>query len=376
MTESYSFGMRCAVWAGWIALMVVVSRPSVATAQAIEWDVPAPFEPRAYVVYRTPAAVAVDGQLHDAAWQHAPWTAPFVDARGGDRPAPRLRTRAKLLWDDEALYVAAELEEPDVWATFTERESPIYRDNAFEVFIDPDGDTHNYYEFEINALETVWDLLMIKPYRDGGPALSAWDIRGLEAAVHVNGTLNDPTDTDDGWTVELALPWTILEEAAPNGEPPSAGARWRFNLARAQWPTTVVDGRYQKKPDPATGEPRAEWWLWSPHGVVDMHQPERYGVVQFADAPAGSASELLQDDPNAPVRWALRRLYYRQQQYHAVHGHYASSLAALDASDITLDGRAFEPTLRTTQSLYEITAPGEAGSTVHIRHDGKVWTSP
>jgi hypothetical protein len=59
-----------------------------------------------------------------------------------------------------------------------------------------------------------------------------------------------------------------------------------------------------------------------------------------------------------------------------VHGHYASSLAALDASDITLDGRAFEPTLRTTQSLYEITAPGEAGSTVHIRHDGKVWTSP
>ena len=154
-----------------------------------------------------------------------------------------------------------------------------------------------------------------------------------------------------------------------------AGEQWRFNLARAQWPTTVAEGQYQKKADPATGEPRADWWLWSPHGVANMHQPERYGIVQFADAPAGSASVPLEDDPNAPVRWALRRLYYRQQQYHEVHGHYASSLADLDVSDITLDGQSFEPMLRTTQSMYEITAPGVAGSTLHIRHDGKAWTT-
>jgi len=366
--------MKRMVWIGLIALMVGGSAPGQALAQAIEWEPPAPFDPRAYVAYRASGAVTIDGRLDDTPWQQAEWTAPFVDLRGRDRPAPRLVTRAKMVWDDTALYVAAELEEPDVWATFTERESPIYQDNAFEVFIDPDGDTHNYYEFEINALGTVWDLLMIKPYRDGGPAIGAWDIRGLEAAVHVHGTLNDPSDTDEGWTVELALPWTVLEEAAPD-ERPRAGEQWKINLVRAQWPTTVVDGAYQKTADPAPGGPAAQWWAWSPHGAVNTHQPERFGTVQFADAPAGSAAMPRKDDPNAPIRWALRRLYYRQQQYHAVHGHYASSLAALDADDITLDGQAFEPTLRATPSLYEITAPGADGSTLHIRHDGKAWTT-
>jgi hypothetical protein len=74
----------------------------------------------------------------------------------------------KMVWDDEYLYVAAEMEEPDIWATLTERDSVIFHDNDFEVFIDPDGDTHAYYELEVNALATAWDLMLLKPYRDGG----------------------------------------------------------------------------------------------------------------------------------------------------------------------------------------------------------------
>ena len=65
------------------------------------------------------------------------------------------------------------------------RDAVIYHDNDFEVFIDPDGDNHLYYELEINALGTEWDLLLVKPYRDGGPAVNAWDIQGLRTAVHV-----------------------------------------------------------------------------------------------------------------------------------------------------------------------------------------------
>ena len=56
--------------------------------------------------------------------------------------------------------------------------------------------THNYYELEINALNTVWDLLLSKPYRDGGKAVTSWNIDGLETTVHLYGTLNDPTDVD------------------------------------------------------------------------------------------------------------------------------------------------------------------------------------
>jgi len=128
-------------------------------------------EPRTYAVYRAAGAVRVDGRLSESDWAEAPWTADFVDIEGDDAPAPRFRTRAKMLWDEEALYVAAELEEPDVWATLTQRDTVIFYDNDFEVFVDPTGTTHNYYELEVNALETVWDLMLLTPYRDGGPAL-------------------------------------------------------------------------------------------------------------------------------------------------------------------------------------------------------------
>jgi hypothetical protein len=118
-----------------------------------------------------------------------------------------------MLWDDEWFYVAAEMEEPDLWGTLTERDSVIFRDNDFELFIDPDDDTHGYYELEVNALGTPWDLLLIKPYRDGGPAINGWDITGLQARVDLKGTLNKPADRDQGWAIELALP--DLKEAAP-----------------------------------------------------------------------------------------------------------------------------------------------------------------
>ena len=101
-------------------------------------------------------------------------------SRATSKPKPRFRTRVKMLWDDEALYIAAEMEEPHVWATLTEHDSVIFHDNDFEVFLDPDGDNHLYGELELNALNTTWDLLLTKPYKDGGQAINAWEITGPE----------------------------------------------------------------------------------------------------------------------------------------------------------------------------------------------------
>ena len=189
------------------------AQPGAPQRAAVDLEA-APFAPRHYVAYRTTAPIRIDGRLDDSGWGVSPWTETFVDIEGDRRPRPRLATRAKMLWDDNWFYIAAEMEEPDVWATLTERDSVIFRDNDFELFIDPDGDTHAYYELEVNALGTPWDLMLIKPYRDGGPAINGWNIDGLQVGVHVNGTLNRPGDRDQGWTVELALPWKILKEAA------------------------------------------------------------------------------------------------------------------------------------------------------------------
>ena len=336
-----------------------------------------PFAPRHYVASRASLPIRVDGKLDDPAWASAPWTETFVDIEGSRRPEPRFKTRAKMLWDDEWFYVAAEMEEPDLWGTLTERDSVIFRDNDFELFIDPDGDTHTYYELEVNALGTPWDLLLIKPYRDGGPAINGWDITGLQARVDLKGTLNKPADRDQGWTIELALPWRILKEAAPGHNPPKPGDRWRMNFSRVEWQMDVIEGKYSKRLQAGSKNPLPEDnWVWSPQGAINMHMPERWGYVQFSDRPAAGREAIpFVDDPNEAVKWALRRLYYRQGSYRAANGTYATTLDAINASDIRVDGIEFKPAMQTTASTYEITASGFDGFTVHIMHDGRVWVT-
>jgi hypothetical protein len=232
--------------------------------------------PRHYTCTRAATPIRIDGNLNDAAWQTATWTADFVDIEGAIRPTPRYRTRVKMLWDDRYFYVAAELEEPHVWATLNEHDSVIFHDNDFEVFLNPSGDTRNYFEFEMNALNTGWDLFLAKPYRQGGKADNSWEIPGLLTAVRVDGTLNDPRDRDRGWSVEIAFPWSAFASRAPVKRP-LAGDVWRVNFSRVEWHTGIVDGKYRKVP----GQPEDNW-VWSPQGLIDMHVPGRWGYVSFA----------------------------------------------------------------------------------------------
>jgi hypothetical protein len=212
--------------------------------------------------------------MGDPAWQTAEWTAPFVDILGPQASEPRFKTRAKMLWSPEFLYVGAWLEEPNVWATITEQQSVIFQDNDFEVFIDPDGDGEKYFEFEINALNTKWDLFLPVRYSKGGSPDGKWRSNAL-SAVSVHGTLNNPNDQDEGWSVEIAFPWSSFVEGGSR-IPPETGDAWRLNFSRVEWQTEVVSGTTRKLPN--TPEDN---WVWSPQGVIDMHQPEQWGFVHF-----------------------------------------------------------------------------------------------
>lgn len=354
-------------------LPVVGSQGAQSSAPDFEAE---PFAPRHYIAYRTPSPLTIDGKLDETAWKSAPWTDLFVDIEGDRRPRPQFATRAKMLWDDDNFYVAAEMEEPDLWGTLRERDSVIFRDNDFEVFIDPDGDTHAYYELEVNALGTPWDLMLIKPYRDGGRAIDGWDIAGLGVGIDLRGTINRPGDKDGGWSVELLMPWRILREAAPDNRAPKAGEQWRVNFSRVEWQMTVADGSYTKVLKPGTKNPLPESnWVWSPQGAINMHMPERWGYVQFSSKSAGAGTDEFVEDPNERVKWALRRMYYRQRNVRAKTGAYASTLDALNVSDIKVEGLDFKPTLHATPSLYEVVAPGFQKSVVHIDQDGRVWVT-
>jgi hypothetical protein len=261
-----------------------------------------------YPCRRTRLPIRVDGVLDDDAWQHAHWSPRFADMVSG---TPGLYdTRAAMVWDAEALYVAFRVEEPHLRASATERDALIFLENDVEVLIDG-GDW--YYELEINALGTLYEVLFVwrdayaadLRYVDAGLEVLArgavsfggdherrgstfwtgshprglrwafrdWDLPGLRTAVDLQGTLNDDTDVDRGWTVEVALPWSGLA-GLPSDRPvpPRPGDLWRLFLGRFQ--KLQVSGG-ELMPHPA--------WTWTRQAVYDTHRPEEWLEVEFRD---------------------------------------------------------------------------------------------
>ena len=225
-----------------------------------------------YDCYRAEGKIKVDGRVTEKEWACAEPCTEFRDIRGEGFAAPKYLTTMRMLWDDDNLYVSAVLEEPDVKAAVSRRDDIVYHDNDFEVFLNPYGDKRLYYELEVNALGTVMDLLMEKPYSEGGTYVMTWDFPGLEIAVKVQGTLNRSDDTDTGWSVEMKIPFAGLSRG---GEDPLKHKVWRANFSRVEWLT---------RPE--------ENWVWAPTGVVDIHHPLRWGYLRFVGAD-GTVPDLL-----------------------------------------------------------------------------------
>jgi len=257
-----------------------------------------------YTCHRTPESLAIDGDLTKPAWERTEKSPRFVDVITG-RPA-MLDTRAAALWDDEYLYIAFWLDEPNVEAHLTERDSIIFLENDIEIFIDG-GDC--YYEFEMNALGTIYEVFLIwqDAYQRGGRfdvpefdlhsgqavsfggnfdrightfwrgahprgnrwAFPHWDFPGLKVGIQIDGTLNDPLVADKGWTVELAFPWSGMTWLADDRTlPPSEGDIWKLLFARYEKLNLMGN-------DVHTG------WTWTRIGTMDNHAPECFTQLHF-----------------------------------------------------------------------------------------------
>ena len=251
---------------------------------------PKPHKPRQYVVYRTVDSISVDGLLHEKSWANAEWTNKFdhiLSVRGYTKPF--LATRAKMLWDSDRLYLAAVMEEPNlVGHAIPPRDTVVCVDNDLEIFIDTDGDAQNYIELQFNVLGSVQDIFFRKEYQRGGipmgwpqhlydrPYSPPWELEGLRAAVHTEGSINYPLDTDRGWTLEVSIPWKSLRAASPKAEMDDReGSCLRIGFSRVEYPW------------PGDVWPIADWgkngpcwdWTWTPNLAYDMHVPECWGRV-------------------------------------------------------------------------------------------------
>ncbi len=259
-----------------------------------------------YTSQRAAGPIAVDGRLDEASWHLAPRSPRFEDLEEPGRPA-LYDTRAAVLWDDDYLYVGFWLEEPDVRATFTERDSMICLENDVEVFI---AGEDAYFEFELNALGTIMERLYIwqDRYIEAGYAelpefdlvanptvdtlggegsghahprgrrwiFRDWDMPGLKWGVHVDGTINDDSDVDRGWTAEIAFPWQGLKHLADGRSLPAReGDVWRMDFSRFQW---IDEGGVRNCPG----------WAWNSHQIYDSHIPDRFTFIHFSEAVVGS----------------------------------------------------------------------------------------
>ena len=310
----------------------------------------------------------LDGDLTKPFWQRGEWLTEFHDIEGDSKPKPWKPTRVKVLWDDEALYVGAELTDDQIWANVTERDDVIFQDNDFEIFLAPQDSSHRYYELEFNARNTVWDLFMERPQRDLVRRIISWDVRGLESAVKIAGKLNDPAADNRFWSIEVKLPWFSFRECEKDtcrlGRlEPVPGEIWRMDFSRVEWDVDAADGVYVKRKGP-DGKPLPEHnWLWAPTGVIDAHMPEMWGYLIFTEA--GEDYPLPEEDA---VKLVLRRLYYREHAFACEHGRYTEDAAALLGDEAAQYGvRAY-----VTPSLFEGTAEWKGGLW-HIDQDGYVW---
>ena len=225
----------------------------------------------------------MNGKLIGKEWDSAPFTESFIDIRGSKYPTPYYDTKVKMLWDKEFLYVGAVLQEEHVWTSITEKNQVIYWNNDFEVFVDPDSDGLNYYEFEINALNNIWELSLDKPYNKGGQPTNPDNMDGLQSSVFVDGTINDPKDTDKGWSITIAFPLKGFKKYG--GDVPEINDVWRINFSRVQWKHEIIDGVYHRIPrdNPPWNIHKEENWVWSSQDEINMHKPENWGLLQFGE---------------------------------------------------------------------------------------------
>ena len=197
-------------------------------------DLDAAPRPRASAV-RAPGPVEVDGILDDAAWGAAPVIDEFIQQRpAGGWPATE-RTEVRILYDDENLYIGAELHDSDPAGLIipTLQRDPNTRDgDAFGLSIDTFGDGSSSFSFFINPGGAIRDS---QTSDDGRINNGAWDgAYDLRTRIH-----------DGGWTLEMAIPWSTLRFEGGGGD-----QRWGLNLLR----------RIRRKNEDATWAPMDRQW--------------------------------------------------------------------------------------------------------------------
>jgi hypothetical protein len=241
--------------------------------------------PTPFVVRHTTGPIKIDGKADEPDWAGAQSTGPFKTAEGGADPGGN--TTAKLLWDDKNLYVFADIADKDVATPYTQHDDPLWKADAFELFIDADKNGHGYVELQVNPRNATFDAWFPNLRPESDPK---WD-SGMVSAVTVDGTLDKRDDVDQGWHVELAIPLAAVKGKDDKMDvrlPPRVGDTWKLDLVRVE--------------KPKEGAVTAS--AWAAISLGDFHAIDKLMTVTFGDEKGGTIP--MPETPGPDAKTAKR----------------------------------------------------------------------
>ena len=185
-----------------------------------------------YAVQRADTPLVIDGKFDEFSWEKSSQIN-NLERILNNYGQVDFSTRVKMLWDDEYFYFTFACQDADMWSIFTAEDDPLWSEEVVEIFIDPDGDGKHYLELEVSPSNVIVDLLIysVSPQWHSS---KDWDIAGLKTAVQNHGTVNDSLQLDQGWAVEIAIPWAAMTDSVTGGAHPTPGDIWRLNLYRIE----------------------------------------------------------------------------------------------------------------------------------------------
>ncbi len=165
-------------------------------------------------IQRTAEPPTIDGELNEEVWVRAPLVDDFHQVSPVEGDAPSERTEVYVLYDRDALYIAARMfdAEPElINARILRQGQNINSDDRFFVHIDPFNSRRSGYLFGVNPNGVRYDGTF------EGVTQRQFDWDGIwQAAARI---------TPEGWVLEIAIPFKTL-----SFDPSTT--TWRMNFAR------------------------------------------------------------------------------------------------------------------------------------------------
>ena len=223
-----------------------------------------------FKINKTTQPIVVDGKMNEEAWSKTE-KRDFDYFYRIEKPDDRQITTLRMLWDDENLYLFYDMKDKYLTVRETNRDGQPYFDDCAELFLitAPDSlDTHFGYELNLNKASN--DFIYFNNFYAGEDVVFKDFDPDFEVEVTYNGTLNDNSDIDLGWTMEIAIPMANFGKLG-DVVPAESGNRWAFLAVR------------QDRND-HEGTRRSTSTIFPIYDLSkNVHQPNRFGLLEFVE---------------------------------------------------------------------------------------------